>query len=69
MFKQRPARVISRLRGIMSSEKGQSMVESGLMIALVAIVCIVLIATIGKSLVSIFERLLDQIAKHLGIPI
>lgn len=45
-----------RVRNFLKNEKGQGMVEYGLIIALVAIVVIAAIIVLGGNLTTIFEK-------------
>ncbi|MHB1484107.1 MAG: Flp family type IVb pilin [Saccharofermentanales bacterium] len=47
---------IMKIRNFLKSEKGQGMVEYGLIIALVAIVVIAAIILLGGNLKGIFEK-------------
>lgn len=51
-----------RLQNMMKSEKGQGMVEYGLIIGLVAIVLIGALTLLGGGLEGIFERITDALA-------
>lgn len=47
--------MITTLKNIMRDEEGATMVEYGLMLALIAVVCIVAVALIGTNLSSLFN--------------
>ena len=48
----------SALRG---GESGQSMVEYALVTALIAVVALVAVQTLGEGIVSVFESIADEI--------
>lgn len=47
--------MITALRSMFRDDNGATMVEYGIMIALIAAVCIVLISTLGKSVSTQFS--------------
>jgi pilus assembly protein Flp/PilA len=49
------ARVVMDARAFLREEQGATMVEYGLMVALIAIVCITAVTSIGTSLNSVFS--------------
>ena len=51
-------RVRSALTG---GESGQSMVEYALVTALIAVVALVAVQTVGEGIVSVFESIADEI--------
>ncbi len=55
-------RFITRIRNFSSQEDGATMVEYGLMVALIAVVCLVAVTTLGVNVSGIF----DQIATKIG---
>jgi pilus assembly protein Flp/PilA len=48
-------KLIAQAKRFIRDEEGATMVEYGLMVALIAIVCITAVTTIGTSLNSIFS--------------
>lgn len=55
-------RFISRIRNFANQEDGATMVEYGLMVALIAVVCLVAVTALGVNVAAIF----DNIATSLG---
>jgi pilus assembly protein Flp/PilA len=53
--------MIKNMLAMLRDDEGASMVEYGIMIALVAAVCIVLISTLGKSVSSQFQSVNNNI--------
>lgn len=53
--------MIKNMLAMLRDDEGASMVEYGIMIALVAAVCIVLISTLGKSVSSQFSSVNQNI--------
>ena len=57
------SRLISRVKKSLSNEdEGATMVEYGIMIGLIALVCIAAVTTLGASIEAVF----DDIATSLG---
>jgi pilus assembly protein Flp/PilA len=52
---KRMTRILHRLKGIAKGEAGASMVEYGLMLALIAIICIAGVALIGTNMNTLFN--------------
>mgnify|MGYP006274613125 CR=1 FL=1 len=52
---------LTALKGVLRREEGASMVEYGLLVALIAVVCIVAIALIGTKLNAMFEYVAGKI--------
>ena len=50
-----------RLASFRNSEKGQGLVEYGLILALISIVVILLLTTIGTNLQGIFQQVVDAL--------
>lgn len=46
---------MNALKNLIADESGATMVEYGIMVALIAAVCIVLISTLGKNVSSAFS--------------
>jgi pilus assembly protein Flp/PilA len=53
---------ISRMRNFGNEEDGATMVEYGLMVALIAVVCLVAVTALGVNVAGIFQ----QIAASVG---
>jgi pilus assembly protein Flp/PilA len=53
---------ISRIRNFGNQEDGATMVEYGLMVALIAVVCLVAVTALGVNVAAIFQ----QIATSVG---
>ena len=68
MFRLKSGYLIARLRAILKNEKGQSITEYGLIIALVAVGVIVLLGSVGTTLVKILEELWDRLLEVAGWP-
>lgn len=58
--------VMTWLRVRCRDEKGQSLVEYGLIIALVALVAIVALTGVGGHLNTLFERIRDTLGQQVG---
>ncbi len=48
-------KLIAHVKGFAREEEGATMVEYGLMVALIAIVCIASVTSIGKTLNDVFS--------------
>lgn len=48
--------MLKRLMEVFKDEEGATMVEYGIMVALIAAVCIVIIGTIGKRVDNAFDK-------------
>ena len=55
-------KTVKRINAFLKSEKGQGMVEYGLIIALVAIVVITAIVLLGGNLTGIFNKTADTLS-------
>jgi pilus assembly protein Flp/PilA len=53
---------ITRVRNFSTQEDGATMVEYGLMVALIAVVCLVAVTALGVNIAAIFQ----QIATSVG---
>ena len=53
--------MIKRLINFIKDEEGATMVEYGLMVALIAVVCIVAITAIGTNLNIVFDNVADAL--------
>jgi pilus assembly protein Flp/PilA len=47
--------MIKNLKAMIRDEEGATMVEYGLMLALIAVVCIAVVTTLGKNLSGLFS--------------
>jgi pilus assembly protein Flp/PilA len=54
--------MIKKLTNFFKDEDGASMVEYGLLVALIAVVCIVTIGIIGTNLNRVFDIVADNLA-------
>lgn len=50
-----------KLRNHFSREEGATMVEYGLMVALIAVVCLVAVTLLGTSIRGIFEQIATSV--------
>jgi pilus assembly protein Flp/PilA len=53
--------MIKKLINFFKDEEGASMVEYGLLVALIAIVCIVAIGYVGENLNTVFENVAGEL--------
>lgn len=53
------------LKNIINNEDGQGMVEYGLILGLIAVVAIVVIATLGDKIKDLFQGASDTLASNL----
>ena len=58
--------ILNLLRVISRDEKGQGMVEYGLIIALVAIVAAAVLTPMGSTIASVFQNITSTLASVLG---
>ena len=61
MIDQLLPKVKEKAVGLRSRQRGQGMVEYGIIIALIAIVVVALIATMGNQLVNVFSNITAQL--------
>lgn len=54
-------RWLGRARSFFRPRRGQSMTEYALIVALIAIVAIVVLTTMGDDIVAVFQRIADQL--------
>lgn len=52
---------ITRIRKLVTREEGATMVEYGLMVALIAVVCIVAVTLLGGNLAGIFNNIAGKV--------
>jgi pilus assembly protein Flp/PilA len=50
------------VRKLWRDEEGATMVEYGIMVALIAAVCITVVATLGTQIQTVFTNITDKIA-------
>lgn len=55
------ARFITRMRNFTNQEDGATMVEYGLMVALIAVVCLVAVTALGVNVAAIFQEIADSV--------
>jgi len=53
--------MIKKLRSLFIDEEGATMVEYGLMLALIAIVCLTTVGLIGTNATAMFQEIADQL--------
>ncbi len=51
------ARVTRAVKNFLNDEQGAALVEYGILIALIAVVCIVLVATVGNKISAKFSEI------------
>jgi pilus assembly protein Flp/PilA len=54
--------MLSYLKSFLREEEGATMVEYGLMLALIAAVCIAIVTTLGSNIYTMFEEVADAVA-------
>lgn len=54
--------LIARVRQLATQEDGATMVEYGLMVALIAVVCLVAVTALGVNVAGIFNRIATSVA-------
>ena len=57
MFNELLWKIQSTVTALSSSEEGQSMVEYGIIVALIAVVVIALLVTMGNTLANVFSNI------------
>jgi pilus assembly protein Flp/PilA len=58
--------MIKKLINFFKDEEGASMVEYGLLVALIAVVCIVAVGYIGTNLNTVFTNVADHLGNTTG---
>ena len=48
--------MLSVLRNVLSNEEGATMVEYGIMVALIAAVCVTVVTTLGQTVSGTFDK-------------
>lgn len=51
----------TKMRNFLSSEKGQGMVEYGMIVGIIAIAVILILGALGGQIGDIFQNILDQL--------
>lgn len=54
-------KLIAQAKRFLREDEGATMVEYGLMVALIAVVCILAVSTIGKNLNSVFNDIASEL--------
>lgn len=57
--------IVNRLSRLLQSERGQSMTEYALILALIAIVVIAIMTTLGGTITSVFTQINDKLSTIL----
>jgi pilus assembly protein Flp/PilA len=57
---------VNKVRKLLRRDEGATMVEYGLMLALIALVCLATVGTIGNDLKNAFTKISTEIAKAVG---
>ena len=52
--------MIERIKGLLKDEEGATMVEYALMLALIAVVCILIVTTLGQGVKNTFTNVSDK---------
>jgi len=53
---------ISRIQKFAAKEDGATMVEYGLMVALIAVVCLVAVTALGVNVAAIFQQIANSVS-------
>ena len=53
---------ITRIRKLATKEEGATMVEYGLMVALIAVVCLVAVTALGVNVAGIFQQIAGSVS-------
>lgn len=54
-------RLTGAVRNFVADEEGAALVEYGILVALIAVVAIVVIATLGESIKAKFQQVVDKL--------
>jgi pilus assembly protein Flp/PilA len=54
--------LFANLRALVRNDEGQDLLEYALLIALIAIVCVVAVTTTGENVAAIFDEIAAQLA-------
>jgi len=58
--------MLNNIKQVMTDDQGATMVEYGLIVALVAVVCMVAVKTLGLNILAAFNGAANQIAPAAG---
>jgi pilus assembly protein Flp/PilA len=53
--------IVDHLKSGVDDEKGQALVEYGLLLALIAVVCITIVTTLGTRIEGVFDDIVDAL--------
>jgi len=56
------SKFINRVRNFSTQEEGATMVEYGLMVALIAVVCLVAVGLLGTNVAAIFDQIATSVS-------
>ncbi len=56
----------AHLRVLWNGEEGQGLLEYGLLVALIALVCVAALTDVGKNVNAVFEKIRDELKTALG---
>ena len=59
-------RFFARLKNLVTRQEGATMVEYGLMVALIAVVCLVAVGLLGTNVAALFENVSDEFTPPAG---
>jgi len=54
--------IVTRLRALMRNDSGQDLLEYALLVALIALVCVVVVTSTGSGVQNIFQKISDALA-------
>ena len=54
--------IVTRLRALMRNDSGQDLLEYALLVALIALVCVVVVTSTGTGVQNIFQKISDALA-------
>ncbi len=55
------ARLTRAVRNFAGQDEGAALVEYGILIALIAVICLVVVALLGNKVSSVFQSLVDKL--------
>lgn len=61
--------MITKLRGLITEEKGQGMTEYGLVLGLIAVAVVGLLALFREEIISIFDDALETVRSRDVVPV
>ena len=59
--------MISALRGLISNEEGQDLIEYGLIAGFISVACYIAIQAAGQSISSLWTRIRDKVVAAEGL--